>query len=169
MYLYLLPVTTLFIIFFYINFQTILHIFNNVLFKCRNNYLVTQNKNCIDKCYNKFNFLKFILILAYNTFKILLIQRLNKLTITPISKNIYTVEFVIGGKIYKLYTEHSKSPSNILQIINESDQDITSELEPILNLNYIIPTVKDLGYKELTIMDSNGDDHILSENDKLII
>ena len=90
MYLYLLPAITLFIIFFYLNFQTIIHIFNNVLFKCRNNYLVTQNKNCIDKCYNKFNFLKIIFILAYNTFKILLIQRLNKLTITPISK-IYTL------------------------------------------------------------------------------
>ena len=96
-------------------------------------------------------------------------QTLNKFNIKHFQDNIYTVEFVIGGKIYKIFIQHDKNPSNILQIIDQSNQDLTNELSPIFNVKIITPTLEDLNLSELTIMDSMGEDHVLNKNDKLAI
>ena len=143
-------------------------IFNNHIKRLIINCNSAKN-NCIKKCTNTCSLIYLCFTLFYNTIFILFMQKINKFNINMIDNNIYSVQFVIGSKIYKIFIKHNREPSNILQIIDQSDQDVTNELTPIFNVESITPTLSDFGFSELTIMDSMGDDHILTKNDKLTI
>ena len=155
------------IIFIYLNWQTLSELTHRYTHQLT--HTCCKNTTICKKLNNFYICSKLLIMLFFNTIFILFMQRINKFNIKQISKNIYSVKFTIGGKIYQLYLEHSKAPSNILQIVDDSDQDVTTQIESIINLKPIIPTIKDLGFKELTIMDSMGDDHTLHENDKLVL
>lgn len=164
---YLLPfIPIFFIIIFYFHNITQL---STICYHKLISYCKISNYSCITKCKNSFNLFKIMFKLTYTTFFILIMQKINKFNIKHLHDNIYSVQFVIGGKIYKIFIQHSKNPSNILQIIDQHDNDVTNDIEPIFNTNIFVPCLKDFNLTELTIMDSMGDDHTLTQNDKFDI
>jgi hypothetical protein len=64
-----------------------------------------------------------------------LIQYLNN-SVTKIDKNTYLVEYVVGGKVYKMIVLPKKGPSPIIQIRDHNEKDITDYILPYFGPNY---------------------------------
>ena len=75
--------------------------------------------------------MKMILQALYLAF----IQYLNN-SVKKIDKNTYLVEYIVGGKVYKMLVLPKKGPSPIIQIRNEDDKDITDDILPYCGPNY---------------------------------
>ena len=68
-------------------------------------------------------------------FYIALIQYLNNY-VTKLDKNTYLVEYIIGGKIYKMIVLPKRGPNTIIQIRDHNEKDITDEILPYFGPNY---------------------------------
>lgn len=64
-----------------------------------------------------------------------LIQYLNNY-VKKLDKNTYLVEYIIGGKIYKMIVLPKRGPNTILQIRDHTEKDITDEILPYFGPNY---------------------------------
>lgn len=63
------------------------------------------------------------------------IQYLNN-SVTKLDKNTYQVEYVIGGKLYKMIVIPKKGPSPVIQIRNHENKDITDFILQYYGPNY---------------------------------
>jgi len=84
--------------------------------------------------------------------------------------NRYKISFVIGGKLYALTLVHDRSPSKVLQIIdNNQEKDITTDLEPYYNCKSLekVPRIKDLGYNSISILTDDGEMEEKADEDLL--
>ena len=75
--------------------------------------------------------IKMILQAIYLSF----IQYLNN-SVRKLDKNTYEVEYIIGGKIYKMIVIPKKGPNNILYILDENNNDLTDFILPYYGPNY---------------------------------
>ena len=89
-------------------------------------------------------------------------------TVIMIGKNRYIVTFTIGGKRYSTIIKHKIGPSPILQVIDDNENDITTEMEPYLIFEPDVITPGDLGYRDITILSQDGSDTEIKKNDTLI-
>ena len=64
-------------------------------------------------------------------YKLSLIQKFNS-SLVKIDKNLYIVSYIIEGKIYKMVVKANRNPSQILQISDDSNEDITDKILPYL-------------------------------------
>ena len=99
-------------------------------------------------------------------------QNLNK-NVQQISKNKYIVTYMISGKIYKMIVSKVRGPSDILQIIDNNSNDITSVIEPFMGThgNFVhgdILTPADFGEEEFIMNMSDGDTVKVARNEPLV-
>ena len=73
--------------------------------------------------------------LIFQAIWISIIQYLNK-TVKKIGRNKYQITYVVEGKLYKLVVNVTRGPSPVLQIINQSNEDITSTIMPYIGPDY---------------------------------
>jgi hypothetical protein len=73
--------------------------------------------------------------LIFQAIWISLLQRVNK-TIKKLNKNKYELTYIIEGKMYKLVVNVTRGPSPVLQIINDTNDDVTSQIMPYLGPSY---------------------------------
>jgi hypothetical protein len=73
--------------------------------------------------------------LIFQAIWISFLQYINKTT-KKLSKNKYEITYVIEGKLYKLIVTVTRGPSPVLQIINNSNEDITSKIIPYVGPDY---------------------------------
>jgi hypothetical protein len=85
-------------------------------------------------------------------------------------KNLYRITFAIGGRTYQLLVKHNPCPTDLLQVTdNETKIEITEQIEPIYNCKRIElnPRVKDLGYNNISLLTSDGNEISLKDEDGL--
>ena len=63
------------------------------------------------------------------------LQYINK-TVKKLAKNKYEITYVVEGKLYKLVVNVTRGPSPVLQVINESNEDITTKIMPYIGPDY---------------------------------
>ena len=73
--------------------------------------------------------------LIFQAIWISFIQRTNK-TVKKLNKNKYEITYIVEGKIYKLVVNVTRGPSPVLQIINDTNDDVTYEVLPYVGPNY---------------------------------
>ena len=94
-YYFLLISVCVLLVYFNYHINYIYNYYIQILFhNCKSYY-----NNRIKKIRNTLSMCSLCLSLFYNTLMILIMQTLNKFNIKHFQDNIYTVEFVIGGKI----------------------------------------------------------------------
>ena len=116
--------------------------------------------------------LKTILFTIYVVCKHSLIQKLNK-SVEKIDKNTYEITYTIGARLYKFRTKTQKGMSNILQIIDSDNNDVTELIEPYLgphrdfhNYEY---TPHSFNFKSLTFNFNDGESTTFIEHDKITL
>ena len=116
--------------------------------------------------------LKTILFTIYVVCKHSLIQKLNK-SVEKIDKNTYEITYTIGARLYKFRTKTQKGMSNILQIIDSDNNDVTELIEPYLgphrdfhNYEY---TPHSFNFKSLTFNFNDGESTTFIEHDKISV
>ena len=73
--------------------------------------------------------------LIFQAIWISFIQSTNK-TVKKLNKNKYELTYIVEGKIYKLVVNVTRGPSPVLQIINDTNDDVTYEVLPYVGPNY---------------------------------
>jgi hypothetical protein len=107
--------------------------------------------------------------IAFNYMSIRFFSWINGNLVKKVDKNMYEVSFVIGSKVYKVFVEHSRNPSDILQIVSDGDEDVTELYEPFLNFRYIHLKPSLFKHKNIEIMLSDGDSKEYGEEDLIEI
>lgn len=120
-----------------------------------NSLVSTRNKN-------KLTIIIISLKLICQAIWITFLQKVNK-TIKKINRNKYELTYVIEGKIYKMIVTVSRGPSPVLQIINDKNDDVTSQIVPYLGPNYNWHNTKftpeSFGFETLTFELSDGTEY----------
>ena len=146
------------------------YVSNNILKVITNQYGKIKNYRQIMKHANikiNYNMFRMVFMLLWQAAILIISQWFNK-NVENIGKNKYQVQFCIGGKIYKIIIKHQKGPSNILQIVDNNDNDITNKIEPYLIFVPQNITPGELCYDNITVMYSDGTDKKYEKNDVLI-
>ena len=97
-----------------------------------------------------------------------LLQYLNK-SLVKIDKNNYELTYVINGKLYRNRVKIKRGPNPIIQIIDESSEDVTDIVSPYMGPQYnwhgnnLTPSI--LGYKTLIFEMSDSTEKIYGENE----
>ena len=124
----------------------------------KNVTLFSVIKMCISTC---FSFLQLFIKLKLQNY-------INGFCITKISKNTYQVELVIQKKLIKFKVKIYNGPSKCLQIIdNDTNNDITTILEPYFTHEIVPSTIKDYQLNKVDLYLSNGDVIYFEEDDTL--
>lgn len=95
----------------------------------RLNSLVSTNQK------TKLAIIRVSLKLIFQAIWISFLQYINK-SVKKLSKNKYEVTYVIEGKLYKLVVNVTRGPSPVLQVINQSNEDITTKIMPYIGPDY---------------------------------
>jgi hypothetical protein len=131
-YYFSLLVILLFISFLY-NLNTHLIIKNELVSKYNRwkklNSLVSTSQK------NKLTIIIVSLKLIFQAIWISFLQSKNK-TIKKLNKNKYELTYIIEGKLYKLVVNVTRGPSPVLQVINNHNNDVTSQIIPYIGPNY---------------------------------
>ena len=94
----------------------------------------------------------------FSLFFVYLTQNWHK-TVKRIGFNHYEITYAIRGRSYKLRVKPTKLPK-VLQVIDENDEDVTTEMEPYLGADEKFHgkeyTPADLKYKSLTFNMADG-------------
>ena len=131
----------------------------------RFSYLVMSDNNK-----NKMKLLCMSLKIILQILYLSCLQKMNK-TIIKVGKDKYELSYVIDGKLYKLYVFNKRGPSPVLQIINDSNEDITNIISPYIGPSYdwhnskLTPSF--FGYEHLTFELSNGNNFTTNKDDIL--
>ena len=111
---------------------------------------------------NRIQLYKSLLNLFAKTCVYMFFQRFSHKNVKRISKNTYNISFTIGGNLYTLQIKCKGGPSNVIQIIDDQDNDITDILSPFINfsenVDIVIPNLESLGYKSATYNMATGDE-----------
>lgn len=73
--------------------------------------------------------------LIFQAIWISFLQYVNK-TVKKLGKNKYEISYVVEGKLYKLLVTVTRGPSPVLQVINNSNEDITTKIIPYIGPDY---------------------------------
>jgi hypothetical protein len=118
------------------------------------------------------NIIKSVLYTVYLVCKHSLLQKLNQ-SVEKIDKNTYEITYSIGARLYKFRTKTQKGMSNILQIIDSDNNDVTELIEPYIgphrdfhNCEY---TPHLLNFKSLTFNFNDGESTTFIEHDKITL
>lgn len=84
---------------------------------------------------NKLSIIIISLKLIFQAIWVSFLQSTNK-TVKKINKNKYELTYVVEGKVYKLIVNVTRGPSPVLQIIDNLNNDVSSEITPFLGPNY---------------------------------
>jgi len=80
--------------------------------------------------------------------------------VKKIDKHNYEVTYCLAGKIYKFHTKGRRGMSDVLQIINDEEKDVTEEIEPFLgpkgDFHKLEYKPHSFGYKTLTFNMTDG-------------
>ena len=130
---YITLLTLCLFIYFFDGIMNIMYIFFTNIYKY---YSLYKNFKNVTKM-SCFSIINKCIKLCYNYAYIRFFSWVNKNVIKKIDKNTYEISFVIGSKVYKIFVNHSREPSDILQIIDENNEDVTDIYEPFFNYTYI--------------------------------
>lgn len=121
-----------------------------------------MNKVLTTKQANRIQLYKTLLKLFLKTCTFMAFQRFSHKNVIRVAKNTYNVSFAIGSNLYTIQIKCKGGPSNVIQIIDENDNDITDIISPFINFSenteIIIPTLESLGYKSATYNMATGDE-----------
>jgi hypothetical protein len=93
-------------------------------FRSINNLVSMKHKNV---CMIMLVSIQLLIKMAYINFSQYIIQYINN-NVKQISKNTYEITYLINGKTYKILVTPYKGPEPILQISNDKQIDITSDV-----------------------------------------
>lgn len=125
-------------------------------------YTMTKHKNIC-------SVLQSAIVIICKLIWLTLLQKVNN-SVIKLDKNKYMVQFCIKGRWYKQIIFAKSGPSEIVQIIDENENDVTHEVEPYYNgltSSYNDIDIKYLKFKTLTFNMDDGDSKILTSDDKL--
>ena len=106
--------------------------------------------------------------IIYNFMKIVVIQKLNK-NVIRINNNQYRVQFVIKGTVINQIITLNSDPGPVLQVLDDKDNDITTEIEPYFqNISITTEfTPKILNHNKLIFETIMGDEKEFSMEDTI--
>jgi hypothetical protein len=94
-------------------------------------------------------------------------------TCKKIGKNLYEITYDIGNTTYKILTSKTRGPKKIIIAFDETGNDISDIIEsyagPLEDFHGRSYTPNMLGYKQITISLSNGDELFFEENKIIVI
>jgi hypothetical protein len=127
-----------------------------------NTYRVAMNKSMYECVYLAYE-------LFYNFVKTYMKSRiqvyLRGWVICQVGVNEYELELVVANKLVRMLVVVNRGPSPILQIIDEGDNDVTSEFKPYLSYRFKYKTVM----SNLNVIKSNGDELRILDGNELKI
>ena len=100
--------------------------------KTKELYQLVSTKYKTRDCNTRLKILWWSLVILCQALYISIIQRLNNSVVKKTTGNTYEIIYVLSGKIYKLVVTPKKGPKNVLQVIDDTNQDITSLIVPYL-------------------------------------
>ena len=121
---------------------------------------------------NKIIIIWISLKLILNTLYISFLQYMNN-SVTKFNNKTYEVSYVINGKLYKMLVVPKRGPLPILQISDESQNDVTDHILPYMGPRYdwygenLNP--KYFGYKSLTFELSDGNEYTFTNDSNMNI
>jgi hypothetical protein len=97
-----------------------------------------------------------------------MVQYLNN-SVKQIDKNLFEVQYIVKGKLYKMIIKPHKGPCPVLQIVNENLDDVTDLILPYFGPSYNWRHAQeiDLTYfkaKSLTFEFSDGSNSTVKSN-----
>ena len=95
---------------------------------CLNNLVSTQHRTAL-------SIFSHSLRLLCRVFYISLLQYLNS-SVIRLGTNQYIITYVVNGKLYRLLVKPKRGPSPVIQVINEEQEDVTSEVLPYMGPCY---------------------------------
>lgn len=108
--------------------------------------------------------------LIFQAIWISFLQATNK-TVRKLNKNKYEITYIVEGKLYKLVVNVTRGPSPVLQVINNTNDDVTSEIVPYLGPTYnwhnTAFTPEFFGYENLSFELADGTEYSV-QNKKVI-
>ena len=157
-------------------------LFFSFLYKLQTHIII---KNEFVSKYNKWNRLnslvstrqktKFAIVvvslkLIFQAIWISFLQSTNK-TVKKLNKNKYELTYIVEGKMYKLVVNVTRGPSPVLQVINDTNDDVTTQITPYLGPSYnwhnCTFTPEFFGYENLTFELADGTEYSV-QNKKVI-
>ena len=94
---------------------------------------------------------------------------INSFCMKEVSKNVFEIQLFVRNRLIKFRVKIKRGPSDILQVLDKENKDITKDVEPYVSFIIKDVSVKDLGYNEFDIYTSDGDVKSLTEDNKIII
>ena len=94
-------------------------------------------------------------------------------SVTKFNNKTYEVSYVINGKLYKMLVVPKRGPLPVLQISDESQNDVTDHILPYMGSRYdwygenLNP--KYFGYKSLTFELSDGNEYTFTNDSNMNI
>ena len=100
--------------------------------------------------------------LMFNLMCCTFIQKLNNRLVAVDPSGKFVLTYVIKGRMYRMLIEPPKGPCPVLQIINDSEEDVTDIVRPFMGPKYDWygekPPLIDMGYSSLTIINGEGEE-----------
>lgn len=93
-----------------------------------NSLVSTRHRTAWAIFYNSLRILCRVMYLSF-------IQYMNS-SIVRLGRNRFLINYVVNGKLYTLVAMPVRGPSPILQVINDSSEDVTSQVLPYLGPSY---------------------------------
>ena len=94
-------------------------------------------------------------------------------SVIPLKDDMFEVSYVIKGRVYKMIIQPVNGPSPILIAISESNDDVTSHINPYLGPRHDFHgtkfTPEFFGYTTLTLELSSGEDRTFDKEDVLCV
>jgi hypothetical protein len=89
-------------------------------------------------------------------------------SVKKLDRNIYEMRYVVNGRLYKMVVIPKRGPTPVLQISNDEDIDVTSQILPYMGPQYDWHnnklTPKFFNYKTLTFQLSDGTEYTVKED-----
>ena len=119
-----------------------------------NNLISTQHRTAWAVFYHSLVMLCRVLYVSF-------LQYMNS-TVVRIERNKFLVTYVISGKIYTMVVTPVRGPSPVLQVINDSEEDVTNNVLPYLGPRYdwhgvLLDFSSSFGSENLTFNLASGD------------
>jgi hypothetical protein len=110
--------------------------------------------------------------MVLKTLYISFLQYMNT-SVTKLDKNTYEIDYVVGGKLYRMIAIPKKGPCPILQIRDEYDNDITNRILPYYGPNYDWYSISFIPQffkcKIMVFAMQDGQEKIFNEHDYIIL
>lgn len=93
-------------------------------------------------------------------------------SVVHLHKNHYEIQYALHDRVYKIRTRTRRLPTQIIEVRDHEDKDITGEMRSYLGPNEDFHGQKmrplDIGYEKICMLMRNGEEKVFTTNDYIV-